>query len=204
MLDGVSIWAQDVIEQLGALGVALLVIIENLFPPIPSEIVLPFAGFVAQQGPGSVVVMIAAATAGSIIGALVLYGVAARLGQDRIRQFVLRFGKWFTVREADLNRAEAWFDRHSFMAVTLGRCVPLVRSLVSLPAGFYRMPLLRYTIGTAIGSLVWNTALIGAGAALGHRWDVVERYVGYFQYVVIIAIMAVVARFVVRRITSRR
>lgn len=203
MLDGVTAWVQDVIEQLGALGVALLVVLENLFPPIPSEIVLPFAGFVAQRGSDSVVVMIAAATAGSTLGALILYVLAAWFGHDRVRRFVLRFGKWFTIREADLDRAERWFERRSMLAVTLGRCVPLVRSLVSLPAGFYRMPLVPYIVGTTIGSLAWNTAPIGAGAALGSRWELVEQYVGYFQYVVVLAIVVGALWYFLRRRAAR-
>ena len=135
MLSGLATWVQDVIEQLGYWGVALLVIIENVFPPIPSEIVLPFAGFVAQRGDASVYVMILAATIGSVIGALVLYYIAAALGPERLRHFVVRFGKWFGVKESDLTKAEAWFDRRSTTAVLAGRCVPLIRSIVSsLPA----------------------------------------------------------------------
>ncbi|MFZ9532403.1 MAG: DedA family protein, partial [Ilumatobacteraceae bacterium] len=141
MLNDLAGWVQDVIEQLGALGVALLVILENVFPPIPSEIVLPFAGFVAQRGDGSVVVMILAATAGAVIGALVLYAIAALIGDVRLAAFIERFGKWFGVKPSDLARAEAWFDRHSVAAVLLGRCVPLIRSVVSIPAGFRRMRL---------------------------------------------------------------
>ena len=113
MLSGLATWVQDVIESLGYLGVAILVIVENLFPPIPSEIVLPFAGFVAQRGDASVVVMILAATIGSVVGALILYYISSAIGPDRLRLFVVRFGKWFGVKESDLTRAEEWFDRRS-------------------------------------------------------------------------------------------
>jgi len=105
MLSGLATWVQDVIEQLGYWGVALLVIIENVFPPIPSEIVLPFAGFVAQRGDASVYLMILAATIGSVIGALVLYYIAAAIGPERLRHFVVRYGKWFGVKESDLTKA---------------------------------------------------------------------------------------------------
>lgn len=203
MFDNIASWVQDVIEQLGAPGVALLVVLENLFPPIPSEIVLPFAGFAAQRGTGSVIAMIVAATIGSVLGSLALYALAAWFGQERVRWFVLRFGRWFTIREVDLNRAEHWFHRRSFVAVSFGRCVPLVRSLISLPAGCFRMPIVPYIVGTTIGSLVWNTALIGAGAALGSRWELVESYVGYFQYIVVAAIAVFVLRFLWRRRSSR-
>jgi membrane protein DedA with SNARE-associated domain len=203
MFDSLASWVQSVIEQFGPVGVALLVVLENIFPPIPSEIILPFAGFVAQQGSSSVLGMILAATAGSTVGALILYALAAWFGEVRVRRFVLRFGRWFTLREADLNRAETWFNRRSFLAVSVGRCVPLVRSVISLPAGFCKMRLTSYILGTALGSLVWNSLLIGTGAALGSRWNLVEQYVGYFQYIVIALLVAVMVRFYLRRRSAR-
>ena len=204
MLSNLASWVQDVIESLGYLGVALLVIAENVFPPIPSEIVLPFAGFVARRGDGSVVVMVIASTIGSVLGALILYAIAAAIGPERIHSFVVRFGKWFGVKESDMVRAEAWFDRRSNMAVLVGRCVPLIRSLVSIPAGFRRMRFVPFVMLTAIGSAVWNVALIGAGAALGDQWDRVGDYVGVFQWIVIAALVAAVARFSLTKMRARR
>jgi len=209
VLGDLATWVQDVINQFGYFGVALLVIIENIFPPIPSEIVLPFAGFVAQQGSGaalsdtSVIGMMIAATVGSVVGALILYFVSAAIGPDRLRAFVERFGKWFGVKPADLVRAEAWFDRRSFVAVLVGRCVPLIRSIVSIPAGFRRMKLTNFILLTAIGSAVWNIALIGAGAVLKDQWDVVGDYVGVFQWLVVAAIIVALAKFVLSRIKRR-
>ena len=209
MLGDLATWVQDVINQFGYFGVALLVIIENVFPPIPSEIVLPFAGFVAQQGSGaaqsdtSVIGMMIAATIGSVVGALILYFVSAAIGPDRLRAFVEKFGKWFGVKSSDLVRAEAWFDRRSSLAVLVGRCVPLIRSIVSIPAGFRRMKLSSFVVLTAIGSAVWNIALIGAGAVLKDQWDRVGDYVGVFQWVVVAAIIVVLAKFVLSRIKRR-
>jgi membrane protein DedA with SNARE-associated domain len=204
MLSGLATWVQDVIESLGYLGVAILVIVENLFPPIPSEIVLPFAGFVAQRGDASVVVMILAATIGSVVGALILYYISSAIGPDRLRHFVVRFGKWFGVKESDLTRAEEWFDRRSTTAVLVGRCVPLIRSIVSIPAGFRRMKIVPFALYTFIGSAVWNIVLIGAGAILGDNWDAVGEYVGVFQYVVIAVIGIALIRFAVIVIKRRR
>ena len=203
MLGDLASWVQDVIERLGAVGVALLVILENVFPPIPSEIVLPFAGFVAQRGDGSVVVMIFAATVGAVVGALVLYGIAAVIGPERLAVFVARFGRWFGVKPADLVRAEQWFDRHAVAAVLLGRCVPLIRSIVSIPAGFRRMSMAPFLLYTALGSLVWNTALIGAGAILGNQWERVEPYVATLQWVVVAAVALLVLRFVFGKLRRR-
>jgi membrane protein DedA with SNARE-associated domain len=217
MLGDLANWVQDVINQFGYLGVALLVVIENVFPPIPSEIVLPFAGFVAQQGASAVnatagaaqsdttvVGMMIAATVGSVVGALILYFVSAAIGPERLRQFVERFGKWFGVKSADLVRAEEWFDRRSVVAVLVGRCVPLIRSIVSIPAGFRRMNLTSFVVLTAIGSAVWNIALIGAGAVLGEQWERVGEYVGVFQWLVIAAVLLLLVRFVFSRLKNRR
>ena len=204
MLSSLATWVQDVIEQLGYLGVALLVVLENVFPPIPSEIVLPFAGFVAQQGSDSVVLMILAATVGSVIGALIMYWIAAIIGDERLHAFTRRFGKWVQIREADLTRAEEWFDRHAMSAVLVGRCVPLIRSVVSIPAGFRRMKLIPYIAYTFLGSLVWNIALVGAGAVLGENWERVEPVVATFQWIVIVVILAGLARLAYVVVQRRR
>ena len=195
MFSSLATWVQDVIEQLGYLGVALLVVLENIFPPIPSEIVLPFAGFVAQQGSDSVVLMILAATVGSVIGALIMYWIAAIIGDERLHAFTRKCGKWVQIREADLTRAEEWFDRHAMSAVLVGRCVPLIRSVVSIPAGFRRMKLIPYIAYTFLGSLVWNILLVGAGALLGENWERVGSYIGVFQWIVIALVAVVVVRF---------
>jgi membrane protein DedA with SNARE-associated domain len=204
MFNSLATWVQDVIEQLGYLGVALLVVLENVFPPIPSEIVLPFAGFVAQRGSDSVVLMILAATVGSVIGALIMYWIAAIIGDERLHAFTRKFGKWVQIREADLTRAEEWFDRHAVSAVLVGRCVPLIRSVVSIPAGFRRMKLIPYIAYTFLGSLVWNIALVGAGAILGENWERVEPVVEAFQWIVIVLVIAAVARLVYTFFRRRR
>jgi len=134
----------------------------------------------------------------------VLYGIAAWIGQERLRRVILRYGGWLGVKDHDVTRAEEWFDRRSNLAVAVGRCVPLIRSLVSIPAGFRRMPLVRFTILTAAGSLVWNAALIGAGAALGDNWEQVGKVVERFQLVVVAVIVAVGAWFLFRRLVKPR
>ncbi len=149
-------WVVSVIETIGYIGVALLVAFENVFPPIPSEIVLPAAGFAAANGSANLYGMIAAATIGSVAGAWVLYLAAAAIGHTRLHALTVRYGRWAGIKPHDLDRANAWFDRHGPTAVLVCRCVPLIRSLVSVPAGFRRMAPLTFTVYTAIGSLVWN------------------------------------------------
>lgn len=204
MLDDLASWVTDVVEALGYVGVAFLVALESVFPPIPSEIVLPLAGFVAGRGDASLAGMVIAATVGSVLGALVLYEISARIGHDRLHAFVVRRGRWFGVDEEDLERAEAWFDRRGDAAVLIGRCVPLIRSIVSVPAGFRRMPLPRFLALTAVGSAMWNLALISAGAALGDQWERVGDVVGLLQTAVIVAIVAGLGLWTWRKLLSPR
>ena len=199
MLGILTDWVIDVVETLGYVGVALLVAVENIFPPIPSEVVLGLAGFVASRGDATLWGMLIASTVGSLLGAWALYLIAAAVGVDRLRRVILRYERWLRVREIDLNRAEAWFDRHAGLAVLICRCVPLVRSLISLPAGFRGMPPGRFTLYTTIGSLAWNTIFIVAGYQLGERWETVEKYANYFQYMVMVAIGLAVLYFIWRR-----
>lgn len=200
MLSGLTDWVVDVIERLSYVGVALLVALENLFPPIPSEIVLPFAGFVARDRGGIALPgMILAATAGSIAGAWALYWIARLVGRDRLERFLVRYGKWLRLTTDDIARAESWFDRRAVVAVLVGRCVPLIRSVVSIPAGFRQMPFGLFTLYTVIGSLVWNTALIGAGYLLRDNWEDVEPVLDVVQYVVIALIVAVIVWFIWKR-----
>jgi len=202
MLTDLTDWVIDVIRELSYLGVAFLVVLENLFPPIPSEVVLPFAGVVAADGDANLLLMVAVATVASVVGAWILYGIAAAVGPDRIHTFLVRYGKWFRLTNDDVAKTESFFDRHAAKAVLIGRCVPLIRSLISVPAGFRRMNFATFTLYTAIGSLVWNLVLIWAGYLLRDRWHVVEDVLGVVQYVVIAAILGFVAWFVWSRFLS--
>jgi membrane protein DedA with SNARE-associated domain len=204
MLDDLTNWAADVVEALGYLGVALLVAIENVFPPIPSEVVLGVAGYTAARGDASVVGMIIAATVGSVVGAWTLYGLSAAIGPLRLRAIVIRYGGWIGFGEPDLDRAESWFDRRSRWAVLVCRCIPLVRSLISIPAGFRRMPIATFTLFTLIGSLMWNTAIVTAGYLLAEQWEKVLDFTEPFQTVVIVVIGALVVAVVVRKVVLTR
>lgn len=197
-------WATDIIDRLGYPGVGGLVALENVVPPIPSEVILPLAGFQADQGDFNLLLLIVVATVGSIVGATVLYAVGAVLGEQRIRRLVGRFGRYVLVTVDDIDKATGWFQRHGRSAVFFGRLVPVVRSLVSIPAGVDKMPLGSFLIYTAVGSAIWNTVLIVAGYLLGTQYDRVEGFVKVFQYVVIAAVLAAAAYFVYRRLSGRR
>ena len=200
-LTGLAGFAVDVVEKLGATGVGLLVAAENLFPPLPSEIILPLAGYVASQGKMSLLLAIVGATLGSYFGALALYWLGALLGRERLRRIVERLP---LVDVVDMENAEAWFARHGGKAVLFGRCVPLVRSLISIPAGIERMPLWRFSLYTLIGSAVWNTIFVVAGYQLGARWKDVGKYSDPINTAVVVIIALVLVQFVVKRALRSR
>jgi membrane protein DedA with SNARE-associated domain len=167
-------WVREVVTTAGYPGLAALIFLENLFPPIPSELILPLSGFYVGSGDLAYGWAVLAATIGSLAGALVIYALA-RFGG---RALLLRHGRWLRIREADLDRADDWFDRHGSWAVLVGRLVPGARSLVSIPAGLSEMPLARFVVLTALGSAMWNAALVGAGWALGRNYQKVGDLLG--------------------------
>lgn len=196
-------WVVDFIDRLGEVGVGLLIFLENVIPPIPSEVVLPFAGFAAEQGRINGPLAWLAATVGSLAGALVLYAVGALIGVQRLR--VLSRKRWFVFfGEKDLDRGLAFFDRHGGKVVFFARFIPLLRSIVSVPAGIERMPMARFVVLTAVGSGIWNAAFIGAGWVLGDRWDQVEGVVGPISKAVVALVALAVIALVIRQVRSRR
>jgi membrane protein DedA with SNARE-associated domain len=182
----VSEWVENVIGSFGYLGLAFLMLAENLFPPIPSEVILPLTGFLVGRGELAFPAALIVATSGSLAGALALYA----LGRWGGRGLILRHGKLLRVTEAELDRADEWFDRYGGWVVLFGRMVPFVRSVVSVPAGLSEMPLLRFAVLTTVGSGAWNTALIGAGWALGENWDRVSASVASVSHAVLFVIAA--------------
>lgn len=196
-LNAVAQWAVDLMEALGAPGAGLAIALENLFPPLPSEIVLPLAGFTASRGTFGLLEVLVWTTLGSVVGALALYGLGAWLGRARLHRIVDRMP---LMQVEDVDRAEAWFDRHGSKAVFFGRMIPLFRSLISIPAGIKRMPLLRFTLLTTAGSAIWNTIFVLAGYLLGESWHLVEQYADVLQKIVIVGCVAAAVLFIVFRV----
>lgn len=199
-MEGIGAWVLDVIGALGYVGLALLLIAENLFPPIPSEVVLPLAGFLVGRGDLVFWLALLAATFGSVAGALILYA----LGRFGGRKLVLRYGRFLRVDAESLDRADGWFRRYGDWVVLFARVVPLARSIVSIPAGTMEMPVLRFAVLTAIGSGAWNALLIGAGVFLGANWQRVEHWIGSYSNAVLIAAAVIAAAFLVLRHLRRR
>jgi membrane protein DedA with SNARE-associated domain len=187
-------------RTIGAPGVGVATALETVFPPVPSEVVLPLAGYTASQGHYGLVAAIVCATVGSVVGALLLYYLGVAWGKERLCATAERIP---LLHARDVERAIGWFGSHGRRAIFLGRLVPGVRSFISIPAGIDRMPLPQFTGYTAAGSLVWNTALIGAGYGLGEQWHRVEKYVGDVASVVYVLLGLAVAWFVVRRLRQR-
>ncbi|PWV44311.1 DedA family protein [Nocardiopsis sp. L17-MgMaSL7] len=199
--DGFVGWVVGLMEVLGGPGVGLAIALENLFPPIPSEAILPTAGFAASRGELGLAEVLVWATVGSVVGALALYGLGAWLGRERFRALASRVP---LVKMADIDRTEAWFERHGPKAVLLGRLIPVFRSFISIPAGIERMSLPLFLGLTTLGSAVWNTLFVLVGYHLGEQWHIVEGYVGVVSRVVLAAVAAAVVWFVVRRVLERR
>lgn len=199
MLDKVTEVARDAVTTAGYPGIFAAMVAENLFPPIPSEVVLPLAGFEVDAGELNFMLVVLAATLGSLAGALILYAIGLYGG----RPLTLRWGKVLRVTAEDLDRAEDWFDRWGDWVVLVARVIPIARSLVSIPAGMMRMGLVRFIALTTIGSLVWNFILVFAGKQLGANWEdvtgIVEDYGLPLRIAVILLLLGGAAWLVLRR-----
>ncbi|MFH9651063.1 DedA family protein [Streptomyces anulatus] len=197
---GIAGWAAGLVEAFGGPGAGVAIALENVFPPLPSEVILPLTGFAASQGVLSVASALFWTTLGSVVGAVVLYGIGAVFGRERMHAW---WAKLPLVKASDLVRTEEWFARHGTKAILLGRMVPVFRSLISVPAGVERMPLPVFVTLTTAGSLVWNTVLVMAGYWLGDQWDVVGAYVGVVSKIVLALAAVALVGYVAMRIRGR-
>ncbi|EAE8306761.1 DedA family protein [Listeria monocytogenes] len=187
-------WITSIMADFGYIGIFVLIMVENLFPPIPSEIILTFGGFMTTVTSLNVVMMIIVATLGSVVGAILLYKVASYFGKERLTKIVLKYGRILRLKESDIERAENFFLKYGSWAVFLCRMIPLIRSLISIPAGMTKMKMSKFLILTTAGSLLWNTVLIGLGAMLGESWSEIVVFMDSFSTIIysIIAILVVV------------
>ncbi|MER6947621.1 DedA family protein [Nonomuraea sp. NPDC000554] len=194
-------WVVDLMDTLGAPGAGIAIALENLFPPLPSEVILPLSGFTASRGQMDLLDALLWTTIGSVVGALALYWVGALLGRDRVLAIAAKLP---LVKTSDIEKTEAWFLRHGRKTVFFGRMIPIFRSLISIPAGVERMPLLTFTLLTTAGSALWNSVFVLAGYFLGENWSLVESYVGIGTNVVIGVVVLAVLTFVGVRLSERR
>lgn len=178
-------------EKLGPVGIALLMFIENVFPPIPSELIMPLAGYLATRGDMNIFVVISAGTIGSMLGILPWYFLGRRLGHDGVRKFALRHGRWLTMTASDVDAAADRFKRHGAVSVLVGRLIPTVRTLISVPAGVANMPISQFLALSFVGTFVWTAALAVAGYLLGQAYSVVADYVDPVSTGVLVVLVAV-------------
>ena len=195
----------NIMEQVGYLGVFLLIAIENIFPPIPSEVILVFGGFMTTYTSLNIPIMILAATLGSLLGAIVLYYIGKIFNKERLKRIVNgKIGKVLRLKASDIEKADKWFDTKGNKTVFFCRFIPIVRSLISIPAGMSEMPMQKFLLYTISGSLIWNTVLIIVGSIVGDKWETIVGYLDNFSNIILIilAIIFVVAMyywFVIRK-----
>lgn len=202
-MDNINEWVLSIMDMLGYFGVTMMMFLENIFPPIPSELVMPAAGFAAAQGHMQIMMVIIAGTLGSVLGALPLYYLGTKFDEDRLLQATEKYGKWLLVKPEDVTRANSWFNKYGNMVIFFGRMVPGIRSLISIPAGMNHMSLLPFILLTTIGSTIWSALLAYSGYALGTNYDQVGQYISPISKVVsAIAIIAIIV-FIIRRLKNR-
>lgn len=196
-------WITAVMEDYGYAGIFFLILMENIFPPIPSEIVLTVGGFMTTTAGLKITGVVAASTAGSVAGAVILYYIGRWLSVERLEGLVEKYGKWLRIKKDDLHKADAWFDRYGVWAVFFGRLVPVVRSLISVPAGMSGMKVKTFLLFTIAGTLIWNTILVIVGAAVGENREAIMRQLNIYSNVVYILLalgaVAVIWYFIRRR-----
>ncbi len=180
-LETLSTWIQELILSIGYPGIVLVMAVENIFPPIPSELVLPFGGALSANGEMSFWGVVAAGTVGSVIGAAVLYLVGYMAREAGIRRLVAAYGRYVLISEGDIDRAAQWFERYGESAVLFGRLLPIIRSLISVPAGYTRMNFGKFLLFTTLGTLLWSFLLTFIGRALGENWETISDFTGPYQ-----------------------
>jgi membrane protein DedA with SNARE-associated domain len=187
----VASFIERIVESTGVFGIALLMLLENVFPPIPSELIMPLAGYTAAQGHANIVLVIVAGTIGSLAGAFVWYWIGLSIGEERLKRLADRYGRWLTLSRTDIDKADDWFDRHGHKAVLIGRLVPTVRTLISIPAGLSEMSSATFLIYSAIGTAAWTTLLAVLGYGLGSRYEQVSAWIDPISIGVLLLIVAI-------------
>jgi membrane protein DedA with SNARE-associated domain len=178
-------WITGFVGRSGYIGIALLMLLENVFPPIPSELIMPLAGYTAAQGKFNIVVIVLAGSVGSVSGALFWYCVGRWLGCERVRRFAGRHGRWLTITPDEVDHAHDWFRRHSGKAVFIGRLVPTIRTLISIPAGIAGMELPKFLVYTAAGTVLWTALLAGTGYLLEAQYQQISRWLNPVSNVIV-------------------
>ena len=199
-MDTISQWVLAVMDKLGLFGVTLMMFLENVFPPIPSELIMPAAGFAAAMGQMHLIAVILAGTLGSVLGALPLYYLGTILDENRLYRLAEKYGKYFLIKPEDVTSAQQWFDEYGKSVIFFGRMIPAIRSLISIPAGMARMPMLSFLMLTALGSAIWTTLLAYAGYVLGANYEAVATFIEPISKIVVIVVLVIAVIVIVMRV----
>lgn len=184
-------WITDIMSQYGYIGIFLLIMLENIFPPIPSEVILTFGGYMTTQSSMTPIGVILVSTAGSVAGAVILYGIGLLIDVERLEKIVDRWGRVLRLTKKDIHKADAWFDKYGIWTVLFCRLIPLIRSLISIPAGMSNMKFGLFILFTTLGTLIWNTILVSVGAAVGDNWESIVGVMDVYSNIVYVLIVLV-------------
>lgn len=200
----ISEWVLAIMAKFGYLGIIFSMFTENVFPPIPSELIMPAAGFAAARGDLNIGLVILAGTFGSVLGALPLYYLGTLFNKERLVIFTEKYGKYVFIKSEDVLASNAWFDKHGKKAVFFGRMVPGIRSLISIPAGMNKMPLVSFLLLTALGSSIWTTMLTLSGFYLGKNYEVIETMLApYSKVFLLLAVIVIISLFIKHRLSNQ-
>ncbi|MGI6678507.1 MAG: DedA family protein [Dehalobacterium sp.] len=197
-------WIIDLMGQYGYLGVFLLITLENVFPPIPSEVILALGGFMTTYTNLSILGVIISATLGSVFGAMILYGIGYLIDINRLERIVVRYGRYLGLKVADVYRADSWFQRYGYWTVFFCRMIPVIRSLISIPAGLSQMRFPIFLIFTTAGTIIWNTLLVQTGAFLGASWEDIIKVMDTYSNITYTVLGVGILAFLLSRVMKRR
>lgn len=196
-------WIMEVMNTYGYIGILLLIAVENIFPPIPSEVILTFGGFMTTTSNMSIMGVIVVSTIGSVVGAIALYGIGVLIDVNRLEKIVDKWGHILRLTSKDIDKANAWFHKFGVWAVFLGRLVPLVRSLISIPAGMAHMNFAIFLLFTTVGSLIWNSILVSVGAAVGTSWSTIVGYMDTYSNITLLVLVVIFVLFIILFLKNR-
>ncbi|MCJ8006487.1 DedA family protein [Lederbergia wuyishanensis] len=200
-------WIIEILEKFGYIGILILIAIENIFPPIPSEVILLFGGFMTIKTELTVMGVVWFATLGSVVGAVVLYGIGHLINVDRLEKIVGKYGHYLRLTKDDLNKADAWFAKYGVWTVFFCRFIPLIRSLISIPAGMANMNFGLFLLLTAVGTFIWNIVLVNLGAAVGESWEDIVKIMDVYSniiYIVLVVLVIILAILFMKKRLSRK
>ena len=204
LLDSIKIWVENIISTMGYPGLYIVMFVENVFPPIPSEVVLPLAGSLTLSGRFSITLITIIGMLGSLTGAFLFYGIGKWVGEERVRNFIGKYGKFALISVDDFDTSLNWFDKYDDWVIFFSRMVPIVRSLISIPAGVASMNLTKFSIYTVLGTALWSFILSFAGRLLGEQWPVITEYINTYQDIVLVVGVIVVVAFLVNRLIKMK